>query len=157
MKLSTTVCLSGLIPLLGASLAAALIAISVTAQAGAADVPAGYAFTVADAVRGKAVYAESCAGCHGARLDGMGAPALAGPAFATRWLRGDRTLDDLDHAIRAMPKQSPGSLPGKDYRALLALTLPRMALHPARSRAQAIRQCGWSRPAKWRSMPLMSR
>ena len=36
-------------------------------------------FTEAQAIRGEAVYAQSCASCHGAALAGGAAPPLVGP------------------------------------------------------------------------------
>ncbi len=130
----------GVVASLAIGLAASLFAIAVTANATASR--AGYAFTAAQAASGKAIYARNCAGCHGARLEGAGAPAMTGPAFAMRWLRGDRTLGDLDHAIHAMPKQAPGSLPAWNYRSLLAYTLSENGFAPgavARSGDPAMR------------------
>jgi S-disulfanyl-L-cysteine oxidoreductase SoxD len=42
-------------------------------------------FTDAQAARGQALYAKSCAGCHGPTLAGAQAPPLTGEAFAARW------------------------------------------------------------------------
>ncbi len=46
-------------------------------------------YTAAQADRGKAVYEQSCASCHGASLRGganeFAAPALAGPFFFEKW------------------------------------------------------------------------
>lgn len=45
-------------------------------QIGIAQAPAG--FTAAQAERGSVVYRQTCAGCHGAELNGVNGPALSG-------------------------------------------------------------------------------
>jgi mono/diheme cytochrome c family protein len=67
-------------------------------------------FTSAQADRGGAVYAQSCANCHGSGLEGADmSPALAGAAFMASW--NDLTLGDLFERIRiSMPADRPGSL-----------------------------------------------
>jgi mono/diheme cytochrome c family protein len=67
-------------------------------------------FTAAQADRGGAVYAQSCANCHGAGLEGADmSPALAGAAFMASW--NDLTLGDLFERIRiSMPADRPGTL-----------------------------------------------
>jgi alcohol dehydrogenase (cytochrome c) len=45
-------------------------------------------FTAAQAAAGKAIYAEKCAACHGAALEGGVSSPLAGPAFAASWGQG---------------------------------------------------------------------
>jgi len=67
-------------------------------------------FTAAQADRGGTVYAQSCANCHGAGLEGADmSPALSGAAFMASW--NDLTLGDLFERIRiSMPADRPGSL-----------------------------------------------
>jgi mono/diheme cytochrome c family protein len=66
-------------------------------------------FTPAQAQQGSVVYKESCAQCHGANLDGGGAPALTGPTFQGEWR--SRGVDELVREIAGtMPPGSPGSL-----------------------------------------------
>jgi len=67
-------------------------------------------FTSAQADRGGTVYAQSCANCHGAGLEGADmSPALSGAAFMASW--NDLTLGDLFERIRiSMPADRPGSL-----------------------------------------------
>lgn len=67
--------------------------------------PAG-GYTAAQAERGKAVYEQSCASCHGASLRGganeFAAPALAGPFFYEKW--AGRPLELLfRYALENMP------------------------------------------------------
>ncbi len=83
-------------------------------------------FTRAQADQGAAVYAKSCASCHGARLDdGMALP-LAGSAFLTRWADPVRSLGELHRVTRlTMPKNAGRSLPDADYLAVVAYMLER--------------------------------
>jgi mono/diheme cytochrome c family protein len=67
-------------------------------------------YTAAQADRGAAVYAQDCANCHGAGLEGADmSPALAGAAFMASW--NDLTMGDLFERIRiSMPADRPGTL-----------------------------------------------
>lgn len=67
-------------------------------------------YTAAQAVRGEALYRQTCARCHGVALTGgEAAPALAGIVFLTSW--NGLTLGDLYERIRtSMPSDKPGSL-----------------------------------------------
>ncbi|HEX5228225.1 MAG TPA: cytochrome c [Bryobacteraceae bacterium] len=67
-------------------------------------------YTQAQADRGKAVYAKSCAACHGATLDGSGAaPPLAGADFRGEW-NGKTAADLYDKTQTTMPADQPGTL-----------------------------------------------
>jgi alcohol dehydrogenase (cytochrome c) len=85
----------------------------------------GY-YTPAQADRGRALYIEECASCHGAELAGGLASPLAGPGFAIRWAPaaslsgffgwGGASADDLHSIIRTtMPPASAGSLSNEQY------------------------------------------
>ncbi len=92
---------------------AAAATCSVMLVAGQAQ-PAGPAgpFTAEQAAAGRTAYATSCAGCHGADLDGV--PALSGGAFTGPW--STRTTRDLIGLIRTtMPTDNPGGLPEQTY------------------------------------------
>jgi len=81
-------------------------------------------FTTAQAERGRLLYDEHCVTCHGARLEGNPAAALAGPAFLGRWADGQHTLDDLFYIIRSqMPYNEPGKLAKQQYADVLAYML----------------------------------
>ena len=84
-------------------------------------------YTDAQAIRGGAVYAQKCASCHGANLDGVGqAPPLAGKDFTDGWI--DLTAGDLFERIRiSMPADSPGSLRRPDVADVLAFMLSKSA------------------------------
>ncbi len=67
-------------------------------------------YTDAQAKRGSAAYAKSCASCHGEDMAGGGfAPGLIGGTFAANW--NDTTLDELVvRILDTMPQDSPGTL-----------------------------------------------
>jgi mono/diheme cytochrome c family protein len=67
-------------------------------------------YTAAQVARGRALYNQQCAVCHGPDLEGVEmAPALAGGDFMDKWT--GQTIGDLFERIRGtMPKNNPGSL-----------------------------------------------
>jgi alcohol dehydrogenase (cytochrome c) len=72
-------------------------------------------FTEQQAARGRALYAENCASCHGPHLtDGQFAPPVKGAAFKAHW--HDQSFASLRSLIiKRMPPASPGSLGGQTY------------------------------------------
>ena len=83
-------------------------------------------FSVDQAKRGRQIFTASCADCHGADLEGVVGPALAGPAFVRRWEPPERSADDLFYVLRtSMPKLAMGSLGPDDYLAVFAYLLQR--------------------------------
>ena len=82
----------------------------------------GGLYADAQATRGKTVYAESCAACHGPTLGGDIGPALSGPRFAARWK--DKSLADLFEKVQTtMPASAPGSLTPDQAADVIALVL----------------------------------
>jgi len=77
-------------------------------------------FTEAQAARGKALYAQECASCHGGELTGGEmAPPLAGGEFMAGW--DGLTIGDLFERVRiSMPQNAPGSLSGQQNADILA-------------------------------------
>lgn len=70
-------------------------------------------YTAEQTQRGKAVYDEQCASCHGGSLTGGDvAPPLVGSAFLNNW--NNTSAGDLFERIRTtMPQSNPGSLSGR--------------------------------------------
>jgi mono/diheme cytochrome c family protein len=75
------------------------------------------------AKRGEGTYAQSCAACHGATLEGGEmAPPLVGGLFNSNW--NGLTLGDLMERTRiSMPQNNPGSLSRQQYADILAFML----------------------------------
>ena len=73
--------------------------------------------------RGKALYAQECASCHGSELTGGEmAPPLAGGEFLAGW--DGLTIGDLLERFRiSMPQNAPGSLSGQQNADILAYVL----------------------------------
>ena len=81
-------------------------------------------YTDAQATAGAAVYASSCAACHGTQLEGVAAPALKGPAFGEMAAAQSLTAGALlDVIANTMPQSDPGSLKPDEYAAVTAYIL----------------------------------
>jgi len=77
-------------------------------------------YTDEQANRGKALYSENCASCHGSELTGGEmAPPLSGGEFMAGW--DGLTIGDLFERIRiSMPQNAPGSLSGQQNADILS-------------------------------------
>ena len=80
-------------------------------------------FSQAQAERGRGLYSEQCASCHGSELTGGEmAPPLVGGDFQSDW--NGLTVGDLFDRIRiSMPQNAPGSLSGAQNADVLAFML----------------------------------
>ena len=79
-------------------------------------------YTDAQAARGRTLYREKCATCHGETLEGRSAPPLAGGAFLGVW--GAQPLSELTGKIRnTMPADDPGKLKPSETADLVAYIL----------------------------------
>jgi mono/diheme cytochrome c family protein len=80
-------------------------------------------YTEEQATRGKAMYAEQCASCHGDNLEGSGPmPALAGPDFQTNW--SAKTVGELfEKTHTTMPATAPGTLTAEQAADVVAYLL----------------------------------
>jgi len=82
------------------------------------------AFTAGQAAKGAAVYAKSCAACHGQKLEGGSSTALVGASFAGKWGDGKHSIDDLYFVIRTqMPYGAAGTLTDQQYLDVVAFML----------------------------------
>jgi len=77
-------------------------------------------YSEAQATRGKALYSQECASCHGSELTGGEmAPPLAGGEFMAGW--DGLTIGDLFERVRiSMPQNAPGSLSGQQNADILS-------------------------------------
>jgi quinoprotein glucose dehydrogenase len=75
------------------------------------------------AQRGRAVFLDQCANCHGRNLEGADmTPPLTGAAFTSNW--DGLTLGDLADRIRiSMPLNSPGALSRQETTDVIAYVL----------------------------------
>ena len=81
-------------------------------------------YTAEQASSGAAVYAQSCAACHGAQMEGVAAPALKGSAFGEMATAQSLTAQALlDVVVNTMPQSDPGSLKPEEYNAVTAYIL----------------------------------
>jgi mono/diheme cytochrome c family protein len=79
-------------------------------------------YTAAQATAGATIYTAQCSMCHGAKLEGISGPALAGSDFMSKW--SGQTADDLRDVIATqMPLTSPGSLKPAEVMSVLAYIL----------------------------------
>jgi len=106
--------------------------------AGHADPELPAVFTADQARQGRRIYKTSCAECHGSGLEGVTAPALAGPTFLQRWQPPTGSAADLYHVMRvSMPKLAMGSLGPDDYTAVFAFLLQQNGWPPGSRRFDA--------------------
>lgn len=91
----------------------------------AAGAPAnGTAYTAAQAKAGQAVYVASCQGCHGANLQGVAGPAVAGTDFLAMTKNNKWTIADLRNFVtQNMPLNNPGTLTAEQYANVMAFLL----------------------------------
>jgi len=81
-------------------------------------------YTAAQAHAGAAVYAQNCLSCHGANLQGVAAPAVAGKEFVNQVTGNGWTVADLRNlVVQQMPLNNPGTLSPKQYADVMAYLL----------------------------------
>jgi quinoprotein glucose dehydrogenase len=106
-------------------------------------------FTDAQAARGRAVYGQRCASCHGEALKGEQAPPLVGDAFLSGWRQ--QPLSALANKIRnTMPADSPGDLTPQQSADLVAHILKTGGFPASGTELAAtdpgLSQIGWPAP-----------
>jgi alcohol dehydrogenase (cytochrome c) len=85
-------------------------------------------YTPAQVQDGKQQYAHSCSACHGAQLQGVSAPALAGAALAASKLN-IATVHQI--VTQQMPLTAPGSLSPSAYASIIAYLLASNCVKPS--------------------------
>ena len=94
------------------------------ATAAPAPVSVGPSYTLAQAHAGAKVYANVCMSCHGANLQGVAAPAVAGKVFLSSVTGNKWTYADLRNlVVQQMPLNNPGSLTPAQYASVIAFLL----------------------------------
>ena len=84
-------------------------------------------FSQSQVESGRLGYAANCQTCHGAQLQGTGAPSLKGRSFDLLW--NGKTLDDLySYVHKQMPLGNPASLPAQEYADIVAFILAQNGL-----------------------------
>jgi len=99
-----------------AMLAGTAKSIATSPVAGMGSVP----YTSAQVSSGSMIYNKYCLSCHGARLQGVSAPALTGPGFGHSNLSVAQIHDVI---TQQMPLTAPGSLSKDEYAAVIAYIL----------------------------------
>jgi len=112
---------------LGATLVA--LAVSFVPMASSSSSTGAAMYTAAQASAGAKAYAKDCSSCHGAKLEGVSAPALRGGASG---LKGFTVATGFTFVSTQMPAGNPGALSSAEYVNIVAYILSRNG-HPAGS------------------------
>ena len=84
-------------------------------------------FSATQVSQGRWEFAQKCAVCHGAQLQGSGAPALKGTEFNAQW--NGKTLGDLySYVHRNMPLGQGGELNSQEYADIVSYVLAQNGL-----------------------------
>ena len=81
-------------------------------------------FSTAQLAQGRWEYSQKCAVCHGAQLQGGGAPTLKGATFVAQW-NGKLLKDFYSYVYHNMPLGQAGALSGQEYADIVAYILGR--------------------------------
>ncbi len=114
-------------PAVRKTIAVAGFAVALALTVGTARADGTGWFTADQVSAGRWAYEQRCATCHGADLDGSGAPALKGTAFNAQW--NGKTLQQFYWYVHSqMPLGAAGTLKGQDYANVVAFILSRSGL-----------------------------
>ena len=99
------------------------LALSVSARAEKSDNEMTV-YSETQALKGRDLYAEHCASCHGMMLEGRNSVPLSGATFQARWADENHSIDDLFYIVRTlMPYGKPASLSKQEYIDIIAYIL----------------------------------
>lgn len=119
------------------ALALVSLAYSALSSSGRGEPPAREVsvYSEEQAVRGRDLYAEHCASCHGVKLEGGSSMPLSGATFEERWADEKHSVDDLFYIVRTlMPYGKPATLSKQEYIDIIAYLL-KMNGYPAGAHA----------------------
>ena len=89
---------------------------------------------------GRSEYSQKCSVCHGAQLQGGGAPALKGQIFIKQW--SGKSLKDFYSYVRdQMPLGQARSLDPQEYADVVAYMLAQSGLPSGNQKLTATRRC----------------
>ncbi len=110
-----------------AGILAALFALAACAAATTARGDGTGWFDATQVPQGRWEYSQQCAVCHGAQLQGTGAPALKGREFSAQW--NGRKLEELyTYVHKNMPLGRGAVLPSQEYADIVAYILAQSGL-----------------------------
>lgn len=90
----------------------------------------GVSLASAQVAAGSKAFAQTCAPCHGASLEGGAGPALSGPNFKTLSTKVKATVGDVfTYMTTSMPMNAPASLHHDQYVAIMAFILSKNGYH----------------------------
>lgn len=84
-------------------------------------------YTPPQIAQGRWEYSQKCAVCHGAQLQGGGAPALKGRLFVQQW-NGKKLADLYTYVHNNMPLGLGASLPSQEYADIVSFVLAQNSL-----------------------------
>jgi polar amino acid transport system substrate-binding protein len=108
--------------LFAAGLIGSAFLVSASLAASQAGASGAAVYTKAQADAGAKTYAAQCSRCHGAKLEGVSAPALSGSGSG---LAGDTVAAAYTFISTQMPAGNPGSLSSSEYSNVTAYILSR--------------------------------
>jgi alcohol dehydrogenase (cytochrome c) len=98
------------------------------------------------AANGEALYAQDCAACHGANLEGQIGPTLSDASFKAKW--DGRTQELAEYIRTSMPPGRGGSLSPEQYAAITGVVLAKNGISTGSSSAGAAQARTAVRPAR---------
>ncbi len=94
----------------------------------------GVSLSAAQVSSGSKAFAQNCASCHGAALEGGAGPPLSGANFKTLSSKVHATVGDIfSYMTSNMPMNAPASLTHDQYVAIMAFILSKNGYQPSSS------------------------
>lgn len=104
------------------------LAVLALAATGASSI----SFTSSQMAQGEKQFTQSCAPCHGERLEGGAGPALTGPTFETLSKKVGADVGDIfTYMTTNMPLNNPATLSHDQYVSIMAYILSKNGYKPS--------------------------